>query len=231
MVVAMTAFMPVDDVADVLLPITPFTETSGTYVNAEGRVQSAHGVVKPRGDARPAWKALRVLGNLLGLAGFSFETSEEVRDEALGDVATIPARLAAPRAEAAGDASARPPARPGMLERIADVPIYAVDPIVRRAPALQRTADARPPAVGIASDLAAERGIVDGTLVRVRQGGAQVVLPARVEASLAANVVRVAAGHPLTAALGPMFGTLSIDVVAARGGDAATASAREATPS
>jgi len=143
MVVAMTAFIPVDDVADVLLPITPFTETSGTWVNAEGRVQSAHGVVKPRGDARPAWKALRVLGNLLGLAGFSFETSEEVRAEALGDVATIPARLAARRAEAVSDAPARPAVRAGALERIADVPIYAVDPIVRRASALQRTAACR----------------------------------------------------------------------------------------
>jgi len=231
MVVAMTAFMPVDDVADVLLPITPFTETSGTWVNAEGRVQSAHGVVKPRGDARPAWKALRVLGNLLGLAGFSFETSEEVRAEALGDVATIAARLAAPRAEAMGDAPAAQPLPSGALERIADVPIYAVDPIVRRAPALQRTADARPPTVGIPSELAAERGIVDGTPVRVGQGGAQVVLPARVDASLAANVIRVAAGHPLTAALGPMFGALTIDVVAAGDGGAATASAREATPS
>ena len=120
--------------------------------------------------------------------------------------------------------------RPGTLERIADVPIYAVDPIVRRAPALQRTADARPPAVGIASELAAERGIVDGTPVRVSQGGAHVVLPARVDASLAANVIRVAAGHALTAALGPMFGTLAIDVVAGDRG-AAPASSREATPS
>jgi len=231
MVVAMTAFMPVDDVADVLLPITPFTETSGTYVNAEGRVQSAHGVVKPRGDARPAWKALRVLGNLLGLPGFSFETSEEVRDEALGDVATIPARLAAPRTEAAGDARATPPARAGALERIADVPIYAVDPIVRRAPALQRTADARPPMVGIPSELAAERGIVDGTPVRVSQGGARVLLPARVDPSLAANVIRIAAAHPLTAPLGPMFGTVTIEALAAGDGGAASASTREATPS
>ena len=62
-----------------LLPIAPFTETSGTFVNAEGRVQSFHGVVKPLGEARPAWKVLRVLGNLLGLPGFSFETSDEVR--------------------------------------------------------------------------------------------------------------------------------------------------------
>src|SRR4029079_17962673 len=99
-----------------------------------------------------------------------FETSEEVREEALGDVAAIPARLAAPRAGAASEARALPPARAGTLERIADVPIYAVDPIVRRAPALQRTADARPPVVGVPSELAAERGIVDGTPVRVSQG-------------------------------------------------------------
>jgi NADH-quinone oxidoreductase subunit G len=214
----------------VLLPIAPFTETSGTYVNAEGRVQSAHGVVKPRGETRPAWKVLRVLGNLLGQPGFAFETSEQVRDEALGDVATIPARLAAPRAEIG--AEAKPPAAAkGALERIADVPIYSVDPIVRRAPALQFTADARPPTVGIPSELAAERGIVDGTPVRVSLGGASIVLPARVDASLAAHVIRVAAAHPLTAPLGPMFGNVTLEVLA--GGDAGQArgaASREAAP-
>ncbi|MDQ6638918.1 MAG: NADH-quinone oxidoreductase subunit NuoG, partial [Pseudomonadota bacterium] len=231
MVVAMTAFMPSDDLADVLLPIAPFTETSGTFVNAEGRVQGMHGVVKPRGEARPAWKVLRVLGNLLGLPGFAFETSEGVRNEALGDVATIPARLAA-RPTDAGSGEPRPtPVPAGALERIADVPIYAVDPIVRRAPALQLSADARRPAVGIPSELAAQLRIVDGTPVRVSQGGASVVLSARVDPSLAATVIRVAAAHPLTAPLGPMFGTLTIEVVAAGNGDEATASAREATPS
>jgi NADH-quinone oxidoreductase subunit G len=109
------------------------------------------------------------------------------------------------------------------------VPIYAADPIVRRAPALQLTADARPPTVGVPSELAAERGIVDGTPVRVSQGGASVVLPARVDASLAANVIRVAAADPHTAALGPMFGTLTIEAVAAA--ESGAASRREATPS
>ena len=90
------------------------------------------------------------------------------------------------------------------------MPIYAVDPIVRRAPALQMTADAAPPVAGVPSELAAERGIVDGALVRVTQGGNSVVLPARVDPSLASNVIRVAAAHPLTAALGPMFGRLEI---------------------
>jgi len=125
MVVAMTAFMRERRPSPTCCcPIAPFTETSGTFVNAEGRVQSMHGVVKPRGEARPAWKMLRVLGNLLGLPGFAFETSEEVRDEALGDVSTIAARLAAPPSQSPDAAPALVPTR-GVLERIADVPIYA----------------------------------------------------------------------------------------------------------
>jgi NADH-quinone oxidoreductase subunit G len=79
-VVALTPFKDAcADVADVMLPIAPFTETAGTFVNAEGRLQSFHGVVKPLGDTRPAWKVLRVLGNLLGLPGFDQETVEDVR--------------------------------------------------------------------------------------------------------------------------------------------------------
>jgi NADH-quinone oxidoreductase subunit G len=213
LVVALTPFKPRagEDVADVLLPIAPFTETSGTFVNAEGRMQSFHGVVKPLGETRPAWKVLRVLGNLLGLAGFAHETSEEVRNEAVGDGAAIAARLAA---------AAGPEGRIGLparaaedgLERIADVPIYASDPIVRRAPALQLTADARSPSVGVPSELAAERGIVDGTPVRVKSAHGSIVLPARVDASLASNVLRVAAAHPLTVALGPMNARLDLAV-------------------
>ena len=213
MVVSLTSFKPApgSDLADVLLPIAPFTETSGTFVNAEGRAQSFHGVVKPPGDARPAWKVLRVLGNLLGLAGFAFETSDEVRAEALGDIAAIPARLAAGSSAPDLSVTVNVPAG-AALERIADVPIYSTDAMVRRASALQMTADAKPPQVHVPSELAAERGIVDGTPVRVTQGGTSIVLPARVDASLASNVLRVAAAHPLTAALGPMFGRLELAV-------------------
>ncbi|MEO8080711.1 MAG: NADH-quinone oxidoreductase subunit NuoG [Caldimonas sp.] len=218
MVVALTPFKPApgDDLADVLLPIAPFTETSGTFVNAEGRVQGFHGVVKPLGEARPAWKVLRVLGNLLGLAGFAFETSEEVRAEALGDTATIAARLEA--TPELGSIESPAPAAAGAnagLERIADVPIYAGDLIVRRAPSLQLTADARPPVVGVPSELAAERGIVEGMLVRVSAADASVVLTAHIDPSLASGVLRVPAAHPLTAALGPMFGRLDVRLEAA----------------
>jgi NADH-quinone oxidoreductase subunit G len=192
--------------ADVMLPIAPFTETSGTFVNAEGRVQSFHGVVKPRGDARPAWKVLRVLGHLLELPGFAYETSEEVRAEALGDVAALPQRLSNRTAVAAAAAAARP-----ALERVADVPIYSTDPMVRRAQSLQRTADARPPRAGLPTELWQALGLRAGEPVRVTQDGGVAVLAAEHDASLAPTAVRVPAGHELTARLGPMFGPIQVE--------------------
>jgi len=220
LVVSLTSFKPSsgDDLADVLLPVAPFTETAGTFVNAEGRVQGFHGVVKPQGDARPAWKVLRVLGNLLGLPGFGFETSEDVKAEALGDLAAVSARLAVlATATTLPAATGAPTAAHAIttgnaLERIADVPIYATDVIVRRASALQMTADARPPTIGVPAELAAEHGIVEGTRVRVSSSAGSVVLSAHVDASLAASVLRVPAGHASTAALGPMFGVLELSV-------------------
>ncbi|MCI1192893.1 NADH-quinone oxidoreductase subunit NuoG [Calidifontimicrobium sp. SYSU G02091] len=206
MVVALTAFNDaVVEHADVMLPIAPFTETAGTFVNAEARVQRFHGVVKPLGDARPAWKVLRVLGNLLGLPGFEHETIDDVRAEALPDEAALAARLdnAAP--------VAAPQAAAGGLERIADVPIYCTDAIVRRAPSLQRTADAKPPVAGLPAVLWRELGLQPGDRVRITQGAARAVLPAREDPTLAPTAVRVSAGHPDTAALGAMFGPIAVE--------------------
>ncbi len=214
MVVALTPFRSAAiDVADVLLPIAPFSETSGTFVNAEGRVQSFHGVVKPLGDTRPAWKVLRVLGNLLGLDGFEQETSEEVRGEALGGAAQIAGRLdntASPGADGPVPESAVESV-PRAFERIADVPIYSSDALVRRAASLQLTADARPPKVGLPVAVWAELGLTEGAVVKVTQGGVSSMLPARLESSLAPGCVRIAAGHPDTAALGPMFGRVVVE--------------------
>src|SRR5690606_2356765 len=67
--------------ADIILPISPFTETAGTYINAEGRWQTFNGSVKPKGEARPGWKVLRVLGNLLDLRGFEYMSVEDIREE------------------------------------------------------------------------------------------------------------------------------------------------------
>jgi NADH-quinone oxidoreductase subunit G len=217
LVVALTAFADLDqgiaDVADVLLPIAPFTETSGAFVNAEGRLQGFHGVVKPLGEARPGWKVLRVLGNLLGLAGFDFETPDDVRTEALGSATDFANRIDNTSAAAVDAASPASPA-PGGLERIADVPIYAVDAMVRRASSLQLTADARAPVVGLPSVLWQRLKLGgDDAKVLVHQGDAAVVLPAREDATLAPGAVRIAAGHAATAALGAMFGAVSVEAV------------------
>ena len=209
MVVAFTSFRDAAlDCADVLLPIAPFTETSGTFVNAEGRAQSFHGVVKPLGETRPAWKVLRVLGNLLNLPGFDFETSEAVRGEALGDLDSIPARLH--NAVAQTVSLIEPVAG---LERVSDVPIYQTDALVRRSDALQHTADAARPTVGVSAGTAAQMGLVDGTVVRVSQGSWATELPVRIDPTLAARAVRVSAGTVASRTLGAMFGAVTLDKV------------------
>ena len=210
LVVALTPFADAAaDVADVMLPIAPFTETGGAFVNAEGRLQSFHGVVKPLGETRPAWKVLRVLGNLLELPGFDHETVEDVRAEALGDAAALAARLSNASTLPAALPQAAAPASVTQCERIADVPIYATDSLVRRAGALQRTADARPPVVGVPTPLWGALRLTDKVLVS--DGQTTVLLPAREDRSLAEGTVRIAAGHPDTAALGAMFGTVTLE--------------------
>jgi NADH-quinone oxidoreductase subunit G len=215
MVVVMSAYRHGMEYADVLLPISPFTETAGTYVNCEGRAQSFNGTVKPLGETRPAWKVLRVLGNLAGLQGFDYETSEAIRNEILGTETPAEADLTARlnnvadlqpqllRGEAAGQ----------RLERIADVPIYFTDAIVRRSPPLQKTNDAAPPKAWISTALSQQLGIVDGEQVRVVQGSGSAVLNAAIDSNLPDPVVRVAAAHSTTQTLGPMFGPIAVEKI------------------
>ncbi|MDO3520431.1 NADH-quinone oxidoreductase subunit NuoG [Ralstonia pseudosolanacearum] len=192
--------------ADVLLPVAPFTETSGTYINCEGLPQSFNGVVRSLGDSRPAWKVLRVLGNLLGLSGFEYETSEAVRD----DVLTKPVAERLSNATAAQTAA--PVAAAGGIERLADVPIYHADPIVRRAGSLQLTAASRAAVrAGLPADLFEQLGLAVGDAVRVTQGQGSVVLPAVLDRTLASGVIRVPAATEASAQLGPMFGTVSVE--------------------
>ena len=137
LVVTMSPFKANMAFSDVLLPIAPFTETPGTFVNTEGRVQSFFAAVRPLGDVRPAWKVLRVLANLLALDGFGFESSQDVLRHVLGgESSSLPAdRLSnatGARIEMSG-ASNQPPV---------PASIYQLDGIVRRASSLQQTADA-----------------------------------------------------------------------------------------
>lgn len=209
MVVVMSPFKHGLDYADVLLPVAPFTETAGTYVNAEGTVQSFNGVVRPLGDTRPGWKVLRVLGSLLGLPNFEYETSEEVRLAALGD-AGVAGRLSNQTSVAPVRVAAN--AANGGFERLADVPIYHADALVRRAGALHLTAAAKAAnAAALPAALFDKLGLKEGDAVRVRQGERAVQLPAVRDANLAETVVRVSAATPAGAALGSLSGELVVE--------------------
>ena len=209
MVVVLSPFKtgPVVEFADVLLPTAPFTETSGSFVNAEGRLQSFLGVAKARGETRPGWKILRVLGNLLGLQGFEFDSSEQVRAAALGSELDLTNRLS--NGVSAQSAAAAPVQG---LERLTTVPIYATDALVRRATSLQLTRDGRDAAIAsLPQALWTSLGLNEkGAQVRVSQDGGEAVLAAQLDASLPANVVRIPAGIPETAALGAFTGAIAV---------------------
>jgi NADH-quinone oxidoreductase subunit G len=207
-VVALTVFKSAEllEAADCLLPITPFTETSGTYVNAEGTAQSFNGVVKAAGEARPAWKVLRVMAETFGSKTAAFDSSEAVLEVALKDSAQ---RLAKTYTSSAAivPAAAKP-----TLERIADVPLYSVDALVRRAPALQLTRDAKAPKAFVNVAQAAKLGLVAGTKVAVSQTGAsgKAIVDLAIDAGLADGVVRLSAAHSSTAMLASMVGAVEV---------------------
>ena len=193
-----------EDWADVMLPITPFTETSGTFINAEGRIQSFKGAAAPYGEARPGWKVLRVLGNLFQLEGFDDESSESVRDTVTA--AGVESRLSnvihgTPALVAASQA----------VERVADVPIYRSDALVRRAQPLQEAPASAAPTARMNAALLASLGLGDGDLVRVKSAQGEVTLAAELDNTVAANSVRVATAFAETAALGSSFGQLTVE--------------------
>jgi NADH-quinone oxidoreductase subunit G len=138
MVVTLSPFKANMSFSDVMLPISPFTETPGTFINAEGRIQSFHAVVKPNGETRPAWKVLRVLANLLGLSGFNFESSSDVLKN-IGDAGA--SHIASDRLGNSIKHEVDVSAVSGPAPVVAS--IYQLDGLVRRATSLQLTADAR----------------------------------------------------------------------------------------
>ncbi|MGH8300469.1 MAG: NADH-quinone oxidoreductase subunit NuoG [Steroidobacteraceae bacterium] len=146
LVVAITPFAgeTLRKVAHVLLPAGTFAETSGTYVNLEGVWQTQTGAAAPVGESRPGWKILRVLGNLLGLSGFDYQSSEDVREE-MATLVSSPTAYSAPAYS--GRHTVRPQDGGQAAQSVVDVPMYQIDALVRRAPSLQRTSEGRAPAV------------------------------------------------------------------------------------
>ncbi len=193
--------------ADALLPVSPFTETAGSFVNCEGRLQSFNGVVKPLGETRPAWKVLRALGSLLALPDFGFDSIEELRAALLPSADAIRARLS----NVARVALEAPSNIASGIERVADVPIHFADPLVRRAPSLQRTVDAMPPRARMNAATLQRLGVIEGAQVKIRQGTGEAMLTAVRDEAVAAGVVRIAAAHASTCGLAGLSGPIGVE--------------------
>ncbi|MDM8557261.1 NADH-quinone oxidoreductase subunit NuoG [Candidatus Parabeggiatoa sp. HSG14] len=199
----------IENYADVMLPIALFAETSGTYVNGEGRWQSFNGVVNPPGEVRPAWKILRVLGNLFNIDGFDYISSDQVRDELhqqVGDkTANNRAAWQIPNALTSESAKG--------LQRITEIPIYSVDALVRRSSALQRTIDAKmTDGVHLNTHVATQAGLeVNGnTHVQVKQNGIQITLPIVLDDRVPNDGVLIYAGQIKNLELGAWHGQIEL---------------------
>jgi len=168
----------VKQVADVMLPAASFMETSGTYVNAEGFWQSFKGVVEPKGGARPAWKVLRVLGNLTGVEGFDYLSSADIKNEVRSLCESI---------ELSNDVDSANTVEINTtqdLHRASDVPMYAADAVLRRAASLQQTVDAQSLCVRLNSDEAERLGVSAASTVTVKQGDSSAVLELVIDESI-----------------------------------------------
>ncbi len=186
--------------AHVMLPIAPFTETGGTFVNMEGRVQTFNAVVKPQGAARPGWKVLRMLGSILDIPEFHPDTIEAVRAQIAPDLQAW-AKAGLGNTAAAFTWELRAPR--ASLERVAEFGIYAGDPIVRRSAPLQKTADGKASrAARLNAATMAKLGLASGDVVRVNQGAGEATLTVALDAALPDGSVRIARGVGETAALG-----------------------------
>ena len=190
------------EVCDVLLPIAPFTETSGSFVNMEGRLQSFHGVVQGFGDSRPLWKVLRVLGNLFELDGFEYHDTAAVLQDALPqgvDVAALNNQA---------DVSAAHVQTASQLVRVGGVGIYHTDAVVRRSAPLQATVHAQVPAARVHPNTLAKLGIQTGTAT-AKQGGAVLKVDVTADADVPENVVYLPL-HSDNAALGALMDTIEL---------------------
>ncbi|MCG8069046.1 MAG: NADH-quinone oxidoreductase subunit NuoG [Candidatus Thiodiazotropha taylori] len=208
LVVAISAFRSpeLEECADILLPMAIFTETSGTYVNAEGRWQQSRGVVRPQGESRPGWKILRVLGNLTDQAGFDYTDSQQIHDEIhqLCESATLDNKQAAPQ-------NLDPQLSADGLLRGGDTPLYACDPLVRRATALQQTQDAGSDTIRLHPEEAARLGLDGSDTALVKQNGNQIDLPLQLDERIPQGCVWISTSLARTSTLGQPFGEVTVE--------------------
>jgi len=217
LVVVLSPFRHGLEYAQALLPVSPFTETAGSFVNMEGRLQNFQSVVRPLGETRPAWKVLRVLGSLLHLPGFDYDNIDEIRADCLAAIGPLESRLDnAIEDESAPLGASTAHDAPAGLERIGEVPIYQVDGIVRRAESLQLTHDAQAAFVSLPGTLVEKLGLRQYDLVRIRQRGGEATLPFLRDDKLPPNCARIPAACAQTSGLAALFGEIEIERVAAQ---------------
>ena len=210
-VIALTSFKSASlEHADVLLPIAPFTETSGTRMSMEGRVQSFTAAVKPLGESRPAWKVLRVLANTLALEGFNHESSEQIKTEIFGGEkpSTMVWNRLNNNLRILFDVKVQE--KSNVLQRLGEVPQYLMDSVVRRSSPLQKTKLVSDPVAGMNAKLMAQLGVQEGDLVIVKQGIGSAQLKVKLDAGLAKGTVRVPTGYDITASLGELMGEIEV---------------------
>lgn len=195
--------------ADALLPIAPYAETSGTYVNLEGRWQNFQGATSPLGETRPGWKVLRVLANLLDLQGFDYFSSDQVLSEARAIIGDVIVDNSVPWLSIPGVVISEEG-----VERCGEIPPYAGDALVRRASALQATPDGREVvSARIHSATAARLGLSGVARVRVHQGECAVDLPLVVDDRVAEGCVVVPSAVAETSMLGANLGKVALEAV------------------
>jgi len=213
-VVALTCYKSeaLDD-ADVLLPIAPFTETSGSLMSMEGRVQSFTAVTKPLGECRPAWKVLRVLANTLGLTGFDYDSSEQVKNTIFGGEKPSAVVWRSLNNNLKELVEIEVNIKSDCLQRIGEVPQYKADPIVRRSPALQKTKYNIKPMARMHSEQLIKSGLIEGDIVLVKQGNGSAKLVVRVDNHVAIGCVRVAAASEATLGLGDLMGDITLEKI------------------
>lgn len=209
-VVALSTYQnpALEEYADIILPIAPFTETAGSYINAAGDWQQFNGVAKAFATSRPAWKVLRVLGNFLHLDGFEYESAEQIHHEVKALTQNAPEDM-----QFVYQPSELNMQHQDVISRIGEIPIYAIDGLVRRSVPLQEAQmlmDIDVGALRIHPDLAHKLHLQDGDIVQVKQQSGAASLPVKVDARVAMDAAWISAGMLATRALGDLFGEIQI---------------------
>ncbi|QTS83673.1 NADH-quinone oxidoreductase subunit NuoG [Coxiella endosymbiont of Amblyomma nuttalli] len=219
-VVCLTTFLSseMESYADILLPIAPFSESGGTFVNVEGRWQSCIPVSTPENDSQPAWKVFRTLGNLFGLPGFDYETLQKVQSSLMPAISNL-TLARSPIVQNIKQSSFSQPSHPcendgigeSFLMRLAPWPMFCVDNIVRRSQPLQETLADRLNNIRLNANTASRLNFMVGDSVTAIQGKSRVTLPLMIDERLADNTVLLFSGLIATAGFGQADTTIRLE--------------------